>query len=118
MPVGAESTLPVPLPDLVTVSVWLAGWKFAKTFFAASIVTTQVMPVHAPLQPTKLEPGSGITPSVTLLPAAKLAMHVAPQLIPAGELVTVPEEAPPRLTLSWTVLDVTENARSTFGAAV
>lgn len=38
--------------------------------------------------------------SVTALPSVKLALQVAPQLMPAGLLVTVPLPAPIRLTLS------------------
>jgi hypothetical protein len=42
-----------------------------------------------PLQPKNC-PVVGDAVSVMFVPAAKLAAHVAPQLIPAGLLVTVP----------------------------
>lgn len=57
--------------------------------------------VHVPalLQPVKLEPDAGAAVSVTL-PFGMLAVHVGPQLMPAGEEVTVPVPAPALLTVS------------------
>ena len=49
------------------------------------------IPLHAPLQPLKVEPLAGFAVSVTVLFVAKLAEQVLPQLMPAGLLVTVPE---------------------------
>ena len=48
------------------------------------------VPVHPPLQPLKVEPGSAFTFRVTFAPWLYGAEQVEPQLIPAGELVTVP----------------------------
>ena len=68
--------------------------------FAASIVKVQVpVPVQAPLQPAKLLPADGLAVSVTLVLALKFAEQVAPQSIPAGLLVTVPEPLPDLATL-------------------
>src|SRR2546425_6932196 len=47
-----------------------------------------------PLQPANTEPPSGIAVSVTTAPLTKLAEQIAPQLTPAGVLVTVPAPAP------------------------
>src|SRR5207245_8323873 len=47
-----------------------------------------------------VEPAAGAAVSVTAVPLAKLAVHVAPQVIPAGELVTVPLPVPALLTVS------------------
>ena len=47
-------------------------------------------PLHAPPQPTRLEPGLGVAVSVTSVPCPKLAAHAAGQLMPAGALVTEP----------------------------
>src|SRR5690349_16064074 len=53
------------------------------------------MPTQAdPLQPANTEPADASAVSVTLVPELKPAEHVEPQLMPAGELVTVPPPAP------------------------
>jgi len=59
-------------------------------------VTVQVVavPVHAPLQPVKVEPAPAAAVSVTGVPVVYDAEHVVPQLMPAGLLVTVPAPAP------------------------
>ena len=63
-------------------------------------VTLQVpVPVQAPDQPANVEPAFGAAVSVTMVPLVKLALHVAPQSIPAGLLVTVPAPVP----ALWTV---------------
>ena len=70
--------------------------KVAVTVVAPEIVTVQ-LPVPEqppPVQPPKAEPAAGAAVSVTAAPLAKLAAQVAPQLIPAGLLVTVPVPAP------------------------
>ena len=48
------------------------------------------MPPQAPLQPLNFQPLTGVAVRVTCVPGAKFALHIDPQLIPAGELVTVP----------------------------
>jgi hypothetical protein len=53
-----------------------------------------------PLQPVKAEPALGVAVSVTAVALAKAAEHVVPQVIPAGELVTVPLPVPALLTVS------------------
>ena len=73
---------------LVNVAVSAAG---------AFIVTAQgPMPLQSPIHPAKVEPTSGVAVSVTTLPKGKLVLHVTPQLIPGGVLVTVPVPEPPR----------------------
>jgi hypothetical protein len=62
--------------------------KLADTL--AFIVTVQLVPLQAPLQPIKLKLAAGVAVRVTGVPMAKLALHVPPQLIPEGELVTMP----------------------------
>ena len=81
------------------------------------MLTTQV-PVPEqpdPLQPVKVEPTSGAAVNVTLVPVLKAELQVAPQLIPAGLLVTVPVPAPLlvrfRLNVE-TVLKVAVTARA------
>jgi hypothetical protein len=58
----------------------------------------------APDQPAKVLPLDAEAVSVTDDPALKLAEQVEPQLIPAGELVTVPLPVPLFVTLSVNVL--------------
>lgn len=98
-PAGDEVTVPVPVPTFDTVSAWVVRLKVAVTVVAAVIVTVQVpVPVQPPpLQPAKVEPDACTAVSVTGEPWAKEAAQVAPQLMPAGEEVTVPVP-PPVLT--------------------
>jgi hypothetical protein len=67
------------------------------------MVTKQVpVPAHpAPDHPLKLDPVPGVAVRVTWLPKAKFAEHVAPQVMPAGDEVTVPDPVPALVTLSW-----------------
>jgi hypothetical protein len=64
------------------------------------MLTVQVVavPVHAPLQPENTEPHAPLAINLTLVPCSNIAEHVAPPSIPAGELVTVPEPGPARVT--------------------
>jgi len=73
----------------------------AVTVVAAETVTAQVpVPEHPPpLQPLKVEPAAGVAVRVTAVPLVKLAEQVAPQLIPAGALVTVPLPVPAGVTV-------------------
>ncbi|CAH1387829.1 hypothetical protein NTGM5_70119 [Candidatus Nitrotoga sp. M5] len=66
--------------------------KIAVTFRGAFIATEQVslVPLHAPLQPEKIEPEAGVAVSVTLAPWVKGALQLVPQLIPSGDDITVP----------------------------
>src|SRR6266545_1229276 len=92
IPTGELVTVPEPAPAFVTVSVWLTSAKVAVTARSWSIVTVQApVPLQAPPQPLKLEPVAAVAVSVTTVPCTNCAEHVAPQLIPTGELVTVPE---------------------------
>ena len=64
-------------------------------------VTLQVpVPVQAPDQPVNVEVAFGTAVSVTMVPLVKLALHIAPQLIPAGLLMTVPAPVPALWTVS------------------
>ena len=71
------------------------------TVLLADIFTTQEpVPLQAPDQPAKVEPESAVAVRVTFVFFVKLAVQVAPQLIPAGELVTVPVPLPAFVTVS------------------
>jgi hypothetical protein len=57
-------------------------------------------PAQAPVQALKTAPGSGLAVSVTAAWSARpVAVHVTPQAIPAGSLVTVPVPSPLLVTV-------------------
>ncbi len=84
------------------------------------MLTTQLpVPVQAPLQPAKVLPVVGVAVSVTLVPLLNAALQVAPQSIPDGALVTVPEPAPLRVKPRVKVTGgVTANEALTLCAAL
>src|ERR1700752_4053383 len=90
--IGEEDWVPltVPLPILTMVSV--LGTKATLTVRVWSIVTVQEMdPEQPPPEKMPMDPANGgVAVSVTGVPCTKLAAQVAPQLMPAGLLVTVP----------------------------
>ncbi len=59
-----------------------------------------LIPVQAPPQPRKVAPAGGEAVNVTVVPWLKFWVQVAPQLIPAGELVTVPVAVPVLVTVT------------------
>ena len=66
--------------------------KLALADCAEFIVTLQPpVPLHAPPQPENAAPEPGVSLSVTVVPAGKLALQEPEeQLMPAGLLATVP----------------------------
>jgi hypothetical protein len=70
--------------------------KVAATLVFPFSVTVQVLaiPVHGLPQPKKPQAVSGVAVRVTCVPELKLLLQVEPQLIPEGELVTVPPGLP------------------------
>jgi hypothetical protein len=107
IPAGELVIVPLPVPPFVAVSAKVWGLNVAVTDFAAVIVTTQEpVPVHAPLQPANVEPAVAVGVSVTDVPLLKLAEQVAPQLMPAGELATLPLPAPAFASVRLKVCEV------------
>ena len=103
IPAGELVTVPVPRPAKVTVTPAAGSVKEAPTVVFAFITTVQVpFPEQAPDQPLKVAPPFGVAVSTTLVPDGNDALQVAPQLIPAGLLVTVPFPFPAEVTVSWT----------------
>src|SRR5438093_9640743 len=98
---GELVTVPLPVPTLLTVSAKVGRLKVAVTVVAAETETTHdPVPEHPPpLQPPKVEPAAGVAVSVTVVPLAKPVVQVAPHVMPAGELVTVPLPVPTLLTV-------------------
>src|SRR5262245_41771613 len=106
MPAGELVTAPVPLPDLVTVRANVGAVKVAVTDVAVLTVTVHV-PVPEqppPLQPANVEPDAAVAVKVTVVPFVYVPEQVAPQLMPAGALVTVPLPVPAWETVNVDVL--------------
>jgi hypothetical protein len=101
MPAGELVTVPLPVPALVTVNANDGSENVAVTDRAALIATVHVdvVPVQLPVQPPKMEPPDGAAVNVTVVPLVYEAEHVVPQLMPAGELVTVPPPLPDLVTV-------------------
>ena len=52
------------------------------------------LPVQAPLQPAKFEPGAAAAVKVTTLAAVKAWVQSSPQSMPGGSLLTTPLPSP------------------------
>ena len=107
IPEGLLVIVPAPVPELWTVSwkeVGGGGALAVKVAVTAALpvkVTLHApVPVQAPDQPANVEVAFGAAVSVTIVPLVKLALHVVPQLIPAGLLVTFPAPVPALWTVS------------------
>jgi hypothetical protein len=72
---------------------------------AAVIDTVHVVaePAHAPPQLANTEPDAGAAVNVTEAPLLNAKLHNVPQLMPAGEEVTVPAPLPARVTVAVNV---------------
>ncbi|MBL9016924.1 MAG: hypothetical protein JNL83_22235 [Myxococcales bacterium] len=97
--------VPVPIPDLVTVTAWRATSKVAVTAADCASVTSHVgmRSVQAPVQPAKTDPVLATAVSVTTVLGSKVLeqeplMHV----MPAGDDVTVPVPVPEIVVVSVT----------------
>jgi len=122
IPEGLLATAPAPVPMLTTDNIAVGmSVKVAVTAVLASSVTVQA-PVPGqltpvPLQPAKSEPLLGVAFKVTWAPPAKLALQVAPQLIPEGLLVTVPVPVPAGITDSMALAGISVKAAVTTVSA-
>lgn len=85
------------LLDVLNVAV---TWVFAVRVSAQDGLLLQLPPVH----PAKVDPCAGVAVRVTCVPESKGALQVVPQLMPAGELVTVPDPVPASVTVNATAL--------------
>ena len=70
------------------------------TAFPVKVTLQVLVPVQAPDQPANVELAFGVAVSVTMVPLVKLALHIAPQLIPARLLMIVPVPMPALCTVS------------------
>src|SRR5260221_307988 len=99
IPAGDDVTVPEPKPALVTVSAKLptgVRLKVAVTEAAALMVTVQPPePLQPPPDhPANKDPEVAAAESITTVPELKLATHVDPQEMPAGDDVTLPAPVP------------------------
>jgi hypothetical protein len=97
MPVGLLVTVPAPEPVLLTVSEYVVGGRrlnVAVQVLAVVMVTEPSLQSASPLQPANVEPAAGVTVRVTVAPLVYEAVQVAPQLMPAGLLLTAPLPVP------------------------
>ena len=77
-----------PHPGDTWVNVAVTDWS-------ASMPMVQLpVPEHAPLQPANADPVTAVAVRVTVVPAAKELVHVAPQEMPAGVEFTMPVPFP------------------------
>jgi hypothetical protein len=96
--IPAGLLITAPSPESVTATGYGATEvNVATTEVAALMLTVQLaaIPQPPPLQPVKEYPLPAVAVSATWVPLAKLAEHVAGQLIPPGLLVTAPAPAIP-----------------------
>jgi hypothetical protein len=120
MPAGLLTTVPVPVPDLVAVSVYEevgggdcgAGENIAEMLTGAfPVVMHGLVPVQPPpLQPANTDPVAAVGVRVTTLPAAKLSKQSEPQVMPVGLLTTVPDPVPVLATVTSNVPPVVRHA--------
>jgi hypothetical protein len=101
IPAGLLVTVPLPVPtlDMARVFVGVASSeKVAVQFRFADIVTLPSVQSASPVQPANADPATGVAVRVTTCPEANDVLQVAPQLMPAGLLVTAPLPAPAFVT--------------------
>jgi hypothetical protein len=102
MPAGLLVTVPVPVPALANVSVYVTGFRLKVAVQLTLLVTVRLPLEHAasPDQPAKVEPLAATAERATAVPLVTVVEQLVPQLMPAGELVTVPLPPPARLTVT------------------
>ena len=82
-----------------TVLVTAGGrLNVAVQFLAAFMVSDPSVQSASPVQLAKTDPEAGVAVRATTVPLFRVAVHVLPQLIPAGELETVPVPFPAFVT--------------------
>jgi hypothetical protein len=82
--------------------------KFAVHATSEVICTLPSAQSAAPVHPVNVEPAAAAALSATVAPSEKVAEQEAPQSIPAGELVTVPDPPPAFVTVSVRLVELQE----------
>src|SRR5262249_6787408 len=102
IPAGTELTLPMPVS--VTLTLYMPMSNCALTFAAAATVIVQtgiaMKVAQSPPQVVKVLPIAGTAVSCTICPSPNCAVQVAPQSMPLGTELTVPEPMPLFVTAS------------------
>jgi len=77
-------------------TVLVTGWrlKVAVQFFPAFIVSEPSLQSVSPVHPAKTDPEPALAVRATMAPLLKVPEQILPQLMPAGELDTVPVPVP------------------------
>src|SRR5262245_16577010 len=92
----------VPPPTVTTVSVASASKRAPMVAAAVRSRLHEAVPVHAPLQPRKVDPAAGAAERPTVGDDIA-ALQVAPHAMPDGDDVTVPVPLPLRVTVTMAV---------------
>jgi hypothetical protein len=104
IPAGADVTVPMPVPDLVTEIGQEVLTNVALIALFPFAVNTQLLaPVQPPPHPMNVEPASAVAVSTTAAPSSNWPTHDAPQSIPEGDDVTEPDPVPSLTTVTVTV---------------
>ena len=104
IPLGLLVTVPVPVPDLLTVNWSVLGMALNVADTLALPVTVQApLPEQAPPQLTNDEPAAAAAFKATEVPVSNWFEQVVPQLMPAGVEVTVPLPVPCLVTVTMNV---------------
>src|SRR5713226_5263762 len=83
---------------------------------SALMVTVHVMPEQSPLHPENAEPAAGVAVSATDMGLPYAPSQVAPQLMPAGVDVIVPEPSPVFMTFKFAAPAGTVNKKDNRSA--
>ena len=107
MPEGVLVIVPPPTLEMPSVyepvGVDVTRANVAVTFTAVLPATVQeAVPAHPPpVQPLKVDPEDGAAVRVTNVPKRNASKQSAPQLMPAGLLVTEPAPSPTLVAVTW-----------------
>ena len=101
IPLGLLVTVPVPVPDLLTVNRFVGIALNVADTPAVSVTVQAPLPEQAPPQLTNDEPAAAAAFKATEVPGSNWFEQIAPQLMPAGVEVTVPLPVPCLVTVMF-----------------
>jgi hypothetical protein len=103
IPAGSLTIVPLGVPlDVISFTIVVVN-AYPEELLKVAVHATLLFRVTLPAvqlldHPANVEPGAAVARRLTFVPLLKLFVHVLPQLIPVGLLVTVPVPVPARLT--------------------